>query len=181
LSGNSNAPLNVPAPRHAARPNFGNDASMTSIHPIIAVLLAALAGAGLAVQSGSNAVLGRMLGHPMWASFWQFAAGTVLIIAIMLVLRVPTPAFAATAAQAPWWVWIGFITGSYFVVAALSLAPAIGVGGFIAALVAGQMIASLMLDHYGLVGLAVRPMTLARAAGAAFIIVGVMLIQVPRS
>jgi bacterial/archaeal transporter family-2 protein len=154
---------------------------MTTMSPVVAILLAALAGAGIACQSGTNAVLGRMLGHPMWASFWQFAAGTVLIMAIMVALRVPYPAFAATAAGAPWWVWIGFITGSYFVVSALSLAPVIGVGGFIAALVAGQMIASLVLDHYGLVGLAVRPITLARAAGAAFIILGVLLIQIPRS
>lgn len=151
-----------------------------SVGPTLAIFLAALAGAGLAVQSGTNAVLGRMLGHPMWASFWQFAAGTVLIVAIMIAVRVPIPAFAATAATGPWWVWIGFFTGSFFVVAALSLAPVIGVGGFIAALVAGQMIASLALDHYGLVGLAVRPLTLARAAGAAFIIAGVLLIQIPR-
>ena len=147
----------------------------------LAILIASLAGAGLAVQSGTNAVLGRMLGHPMWASFWQFAAGTLLIIVMMMVLRVPIPAFAATAATGPWWVWIGFVTGSFFVVAALSLAPIIGVGGFIASLVAGQMIASLVLDHFGLVGLAVRPMTAARLTGGVLIIVGVMLIQVPRS
>lgn len=151
------------------------------MNPTVAILIASLAGAGLAVQSGTNAVLGRMLGHPMWASFWQFAAGTVLIIVIMIALRVPMPAFAATAAVGPWWVWIGFFTGSFFVVAALSLAPVIGVGGFIAALVAGQMIASLVLDHYGLVGLAVRPMTLARVAGAVLMIAGVLLIQIPRN
>ena len=154
---------------------------MTSMSPIFAILLAALAGAGLAVQSGTNAVLGRMLGHPMWASFWQFAAGTILIVIMMIALRVPYPAFAGTAVGAPWWVWIGFITGSYFVVAALSLAPVIGVGGFIAALVAGQMIASLILDHYGMVGLMPRPMTAARVLGAVLIIAGVLLIQVPRS
>ena len=154
---------------------------MTSIGPTLAILIAALAGAGLALQSGTNAVLGRMLGHPMWASFWQFAAGTVLIVAMMVALRVPMPAFAATAATGPWWVWVGFFTGSFFVVAALSLSPIIGVGGFIAALVAGQMIASLILDHFGLVGLAERPITLARAAGAFLIIAGVLLIQVPRS
>jgi bacterial/archaeal transporter family-2 protein len=153
---------------------------MNSVGPSLAIFLAALAGAGLAVQSGTNAVLGRMLGHPMWASFWQFAAGTVLIVAIMVALRVPMPAFAATAASGPWWVWIGFFTGSFFVVAALSLAPVIGVGGFIAALVAGQMIASLLLDHFGLVGLAVRPLTPARVGGAALIIAGVLLSQVPR-
>lgn len=149
--------------------------------PLLAIVLAALAGAGLALQSGTNAVLGRNLGHPMWASFWQFAAGTVLMVAIMVALRVPMPAFTATAATAPWWVWIGFATGSFFVVAALSLSPVIGVGGFIASLVAGQMIASLLLDHFGLVGLAVRPLTFARAVGATLIIAGVLLIQVPRS
>ena len=154
---------------------------MPSLPPLVAIFLAALAGAGLAVQSGTNAVLGRMLGHPMWASFWQFAAGTVLIIALMVALRVPTPAFAATAATAPWWVWVGFITGSYFVIAALSLAPVIGVGGFIASLVAGQMIASLLLDHYGLVGFAVRPLTLAKVVGASLIIAGVLLIQLQRN
>jgi bacterial/archaeal transporter family-2 protein len=151
-----------------------------NIGPGLAIFIAALAGAGIAAQSGTNAVLGRMLGHPMWASFWQFAAGTVLMVVIMLVMRVPVPAFAATAANGPWWVWIGFVTGSLFVVAGLSLTPVIGVGGFIAALVAGQMIASLMLDHFGLVGLAVRPLTLTRAAGAALIVAGVLLIQVPR-
>jgi bacterial/archaeal transporter family-2 protein len=153
---------------------------MASIGPHLALLIAAIAGAGIATQSGTNAVLGRMLGHPMWASFWQFAAGTVLIVAVMIVMRVPMPAFAATAATGPWWVWIGFITGSIFVVAGLGLTPIIGVGGFIAALVAGQMIASLVLDHFGLVGLAVRPLTWARACGAAMIIGGVLLIQMPR-
>ena len=153
---------------------------MPSVGPVLAILLASLAGAGLAVQSGTNAVLGRMLGHPMWASFWQFAAGTVVIVAVMVALRVPAPAFAATAATGPWWVWIGCFTGAYFIVAALSLAPVIGVGGFIAALVAGQMLASLVLDHFGLVGLAVRPLTLARAIGGVLIIAGVLLIQTPR-
>ena len=153
---------------------------MPTIGPTLAVLIAALAGAGLAVQSGSNAVLGRMLGHPMWATLWQFAAATVLVVVVMAVLKVPMPAFGATAATGPWWVWIGFATGTFFVIAALGLSPVIGVGGFIAALVAGQMIASLVLDHYGLVGLAVRPLTLARVAGAALIVAGVLLIQMPR-
>ena len=151
-----------------------------TLSPALAIVLAALAGAGLAVQSGTNAVLGRMLGHPMWATFWQFAAGTVLIVAMLIALRVPTPAVGATFAIGPWWVWIGFITGAYFVISALSLAPVIGVGGFIAALVAGQMITSIILDHFGLVGLAVRPLTLMRAGGALLIIAGVLMIQVPR-
>ena len=85
------------------------------MNPNFAIFIAAAAGAGLAIQSCTNAVLGRMLGHPIWATFWQFAAGTVFIIMIMMVLQVPQPAFATTAATGPWWVWIGFFTGSFFV------------------------------------------------------------------
>jgi bacterial/archaeal transporter family-2 protein len=151
---------------------------MFTLSPLLAVALAALAGVGIAVQSATNASLGRALGHPMWASFWQFAAGTVLIMAIMFALRVPAPTIAA-ATTAPWWIWIGFITGSYFVVAGLSLSPVIGVGGFIAALVAGQMITAVVLDHYGLVGMTERPLTWARIAGGLFIVVGVLLIMAP--
>jgi transporter family-2 protein len=150
------------------------------IGPWLAIFFAALAGVGLAVQSGSNAVLGRLLGHPMWALFWQFAAGTLLVVALMVAMRVPYPAFAAASATGPWWIWIGCATGTYFIFAALSLSPVIGVGGFIAALVAGQMIAALALDHFGLVGLEERPLTAMRALGGLLIIAGVLLIQGPR-
>ena len=49
---------------------------------------------------------------------------------------------------------------------------------FVALLVTGQMLASLTLDHFGLLGVPVQPATLVRMAGAAFLILGVVLIRI---
>jgi len=63
------------------------------------------------------------------------------------------------------------------VLAAIVLAPRLGAATLIAAVVAGQMITSLVLDQYGLVGFPVHSMTLVRLLGAALVIAGVILIQ----
>ena len=153
---------------------------MASIGTSLALAIAAAAGAGVAAQAGVNAQLGRYLGHPLWASLASFGLGTALTLPLLVAWKVPAPDIAA-AAGGPWWIWIGGAMGLFFVTAALVLAPQTGIGAFLAAMVAGQMVASLAIDHFGLLGLAVRPVSLARAAGAAFMIVGVLLIQSPRS
>ena len=153
---------------------------MPSIGPTLAILIAAIAGAGVAVQAGFNAQLARHIGHPLWASLVSFGLGTLLILPLLASFGVPAPDLAR-ALKGPWWIWLGGAMGLFFVTAALILAPRTGIAVFLAAMVAGQMIASLALDHYGLIGLPVRPLTIVRAAGAALIIAGVLLIQLRQS
>ena len=128
------------------------------------------------MQAGINAQLARHLGHPLWASLVSFGLGTILILPLLASFGVPAPDFAR-AAKGPWWIWLGGAMGLFFVTAALVLAPRTGIAVFLAAMVAGQLIASMLLDHYGLIGLPVRPFTLVRALGAALVIAGVVLIQ----
>ena len=79
------------------------------------LLLAVLAGGGLAVQAAVNAELGRGLGHPISAAMVSFAVGTLLLIAYVLVLRLPLPSLAKFAAV-PWWTWLaGGLLGAYFI------------------------------------------------------------------
>jgi transporter family-2 protein len=73
--------------------------------------------------------------------------------------------------------WSGGIIGALYVLAAVVLAPRLGAGTLVAAVVAGQMITSLVLDHYGLIGFPVHPLSAVRFIGAALIIMGVVLIQ----
>jgi len=153
---------------------------MTSLATAVALLIAALAGTALATQAGINAQLGKYLGHPLWATFVSFAVGTLLMIPLLLIWRVPEPAFAL-AAKAPWWIWTGGAIGVFFVTAALMLAPKTGIAAFLAAMIAGQMLASLVIDHYGLIGLEVRPITWSRALGTALIVVGVLVGQLQRT
>jgi transporter family-2 protein len=57
------------------------------------------------------------------------------------------------------------------------LAPRLGAATLVAALVAGQMVASLLIDHYGWVGFAVHPVNPVRILGAALVVGGVVLVQ----
>ena len=62
-------------------------------------------------------------------------------------------------------------------VATIVLAPRLGAATLVAAVVAGQMLASVLLDQYGLVGFPVHPLSALRLLGAGLVIGGVMLIQ----
>ena len=57
------------------------------------------------------------------------------------------------------------------------LAPRLGAAPLIAAVVAGQMLASVALDHYALAGFPPHPVTLQRVAGVILVIGGVALVR----
>lgn len=143
---------------------------------ILFLLLALAAGVLLPVQAGLNAQLRSALGSPAAAALVSFLVGTAGLAAVALLLRTPLPLGGAWAATRPWQ-WSGGLIGAVYVLAAIVLAPRLGAATLIAAVVAGQMITSLLLDQYGLVGFPVHSLTLVRLFGAALVIAGVILIQ----
>jgi transporter family-2 protein len=140
------------------------------------LLLALLAGALLPVQTGVNVQLRAALGEPLAAALVSFMVGTLGLGALVLLLRVPAP--IATAWQrSEWWHWIGGLLGAGYIVLAIVIAPRLGAATFIAVVVAGQMLSSLVLDQYGWVGFAEHPVSPLRLLGAALVVGGVVLVQ----
>jgi transporter family-2 protein len=140
------------------------------------LLLALAAGVLLPVQAGINAQLRSALGSPLAAALVSFLVGTAGLALFTLVLRVPTPFRAAWVGSA-WWQWMGGLFGAVYVLITIILAPKLGAATLIAAVVAGQMMASLILDQYGLVGFPLHPVSTLRLLGAALVIAGVVLVQ----
>ncbi|HEU4588940.1 MAG TPA: DMT family transporter [Gemmatimonadales bacterium] len=138
--------------------------------------LAALAGVLLPVQAGINAQLRRPLGSPLAATFVSFLIGTIAVLLVLLALRPPL-ALSGAWERSSWWHWTGGLLGAAYVLLSIVLAPRLGAATLIAAVVAGQMITSLVLDQFGLVGFPFHPITPVRIAGAMLIIAGVLLIQ----
>ena len=143
---------------------------------ILLLLLALAAGVLLPVQAGVNAQLRSVVGSPLTAALVSFLVGTAGLGTAAVILRAPT-ALRAAWAVSPWWLWIGGLIGALYVVATIVLAPRLGAASLVAAVVAGQMIASLLLDQYGLLGFPTHPMNGLRVLGAALVIVGVILVQ----
>ena len=149
---------------------------MSTLHWAGLLLLAVVAGAVVPFQSAINANLTRGLGHPLWATLASLLVSIVVLLPIMLAMRLPLPSLAFIS-KAPLWMWAGGAFGVCFISLALMLLPKLGASGFIALAMAGQILASLLLDHFGLFGLVERQLTTPRILGALLLIVGVALIQ----
>ena len=151
-------------------------ATGTTIFQWLPMGVALLAGAAVPLQGASNAALGRALGHPLWATMVSLVVSMLVVLPLMGSMLVQAPRLVL-ALSGPWWLWLGGIVGVVYLTTALVLLPRLGATSFIVCVIAGQMLASLLLDHFGLMGLPVKPVGLARMAGVALILVGIWLQQ----
>lgn len=139
-------------------------------------VLAIIAGTLIPLQAGLNAQLRFRLDSPYYATLVSITVSLVAIGLYCLAARPPLPVLAQ-AAQSPWWVWAGGIVGVVYIFMVLLLAPKLGATALIASIIGGQMLCSLLLDQYGLIGFAQHPINLGRAAGILLLFAGVVLIQ----
>lgn len=149
---------------------------MPNLGPSSLLFAALLAGAAVPFQAGANATLGRLLGHPLWATLVSLGISLVLVIPVMLASKVPVPMVGALL-KGPWWIWIGGVGGVIYITAALLLSPKVGAASFIVAVIAGQMATSLIIDHFGLMGFTARPVSFARITGLLLIVAGLAVTQ----
>lgn len=140
------------------------------------IALAILAGAMIPVQTASNTALGKSLGHPFWSSFAVFIVAMLAIAATILVTRIDLPTGAAIW-SAPWWAWLGGLLGAVYIFLLIYLAPKLGIGTVTALVVAGQILAAVVIDHFGLLNFPVHGLSIYRVAGVALMIAGVTLIR----
>jgi transporter family-2 protein len=137
--------------------------------------VALLAGIGLTLQIGLNAALRTTFGSAGIAALTNFLVGTAGLVLFLLATRTSLPDRSALGA-APGWAWFGGLLGAFYVATATIAGPRIGAAAFLAITVLGQLCASLVVDHYGLVGFSRDPVTPVRLAGAALLFAGVWLI-----
>jgi transporter family-2 protein len=140
------------------------------------ILLAVSAGVSLVVQQALNTNLRAALGSAAWSGFVSYLVGVICMAVLALAMGDPIPS-ASVQARIPWWGWSGGLFGAIFIAFAILLIPRLGAATFFALLVTGQMLASLAFDHFGLLGVPVQPASLVRLLGAAFLILGVVLVR----
>jgi transporter family-2 protein len=140
-------------------------------------LVVALAtGAAIAVQTLANSRLRVALGTPVWAAIAQFIVGLAALAAIAVLMRQPAPDTGALS-RMPWWGWVGGAVGALFIVVSIVLTPRLGTALTLATITVGQMVAALVLDHYGWLGAPVIRLSLPRALGVACLLAGIALMR----
>jgi transporter family-2 protein len=140
-------------------------------------LVGIVSGMLIALQAPINAQLARGLGNPIAAAAASFFAGTVVLVAISLVVSQTQNLSIAWRVPPLWMFVVGGCLGAAFVTFSLILTPKLGAAATMAFIVAGQLLAGLLLDRMGYFDLAVREITLGRMTGAVLLLAGALLIR----
>ncbi|WP_460915102.1 DMT family transporter [Spirosoma areae] len=139
------------------------------------LLLAFLTGLAITVQAGVNANLRQAMTNPVLAAAISFGSGFLSLVLFLLVSGSAAPTFE-TIRQVSWWKWTGGLIGAVYVTTVIVSVPKIGTANLISLSVAGQLIAALVLDHYGFLGFALHPANGWRLLGVSLIVAGVLLV-----
>jgi transporter family-2 protein len=141
----------------------------------LALLATVAAGGVVAAQAPANNVLSERLGT-FGAASVNFLVGTICVLIV-------TFAFAGGldgdegARTPPWYYWVlGGLGGVAIVVTTLVAVRELGAGGVTAAVIAGQLTLSVVLDRLGVLGLEERAVTWDKVLGIALLAAGTVLV-----
>ncbi len=140
------------------------------------MLIALLAGAMMPTQAATNNKMAAFADSPVLAAIISFLVGTVALFAYTLLSGIPLTNISAIK-EAPAVAWAGGFLGAFFVAATVALVPRLGVAMTFSLIVAGQMVVTLIIDHFGLLGVPVKEVSIARIGGIVLIAAGVVLIR----
>lgn len=146
---------------------------------LVLVLLSILVGALVPVQAGINATLAHHGGHPLFGMAANMTLATLTVFTGILVLRVPLP-FASALGSAPWYAWLGGFCGAVLVFSAITIAPRLGAAPYVCATIVGTVIASLLVDHFGLLAFRPQPISGTRLVGSVLVVLGMVLVNYRR-
>jgi transporter family-2 protein len=138
--------------------------------------LALLAGVSVVIQQVLNANLRVELNSAVWSGFVSYLLGLACMALLAITLSEPVPSIGLVA-RVPIWAWTGGLFGAIFIGLAIILTHKLGAAALIALVITGQMIAAIVFDHFGWLGLAQRPIDLSRLIGVGLLVAGVVLIR----
>eukprot|EP00499_Haloplacidia_sp_CaronLabIsolate_P011297 CAMPEP_0196772238 /NCGR_PEP_ID=MMETSP1104-20130614/2122_1 /TAXON_ID=33652 /ORGANISM="Cafeteria sp., Strain Caron Lab Isolate" /LENGTH=401 /DNA_ID=CAMNT_0042142371 /DNA_START=24 /DNA_END=1229 /DNA_ORIENTATION=+ len=161
-----------------------NDADVGTGTAAVLALLCAFSGTAAPLQTVINSKVGAAIRSPLGAALLSFAVGTlVLLLASIVVCLIDQGVWSGLGdgfQAARWWEYSGGAPGAVYVYLALKLAPTVGIATFFVSLIAGQLSASLVLDHIGAFGFDKRSASALRVAGVLTAFIGVAIIQYAR-
>ena len=140
----------------------------------LAVVLGAGAGCLVGMQAPINSRLGRSVGGIQAATF-SFLVGTTALVALSAVLRGGLGSLGHVG-RAPWWALVGGLLGAVYVFVAIEAVRTLGASGLTAVVIAGQLVISVIIDRFGLLGIAKQHISAGRVVGLVLLVAGVALV-----
>jgi transporter family-2 protein len=140
----------------------------------LAVLLGVGAGCLVGMQAPINSRLGKTVGS-IEAATISFLVGTVALVLILLIARGGLGGVGQIG-RVPWWALIGGLLGAVYVSVALVAVRTLGASGLTAVVITGQLAISVVIDRFGLLGIARQNVGVQRITGLVLLVAGVVLV-----
>ncbi|MDI9876643.1 DMT family transporter [Flectobacillus rivi] len=143
---------------------------------ILYVILTLLVGFCFPIMASSNGILGRSLGSPFVATLAVFQLGSLLLIALIIGTKETIPSWQQFH-EIDWKVWAG---GCIVILNLITftVAPSkIGIANMIVIFVAGQIISSVIAEHFGLLRFPIHSISWQRVLGILLLVLGVILVK----
>ena len=140
----------------------------------LAVLLGVGAGCLVGMQAPINSRLGKSVGTIQAATF-SFLVGTVALLLLASFWHGGLGSLGRVG-HAPWWALIGGLFGAVYVSVALVAVRTLGASGLTAVVITGQLAISVVIDRFGLLGIAKQHIGASRVIGLALLIAGFLLV-----
>ena len=143
--------------------------------------LSLVSGMILTLQVGINGQLRSKVGSPLLSSLISFLVGTlglVLVFAYFLFSGTyALPDNANKLKSIPWWMFTGGLLGAFYIFVTIFASPKIGFANMFSLVICGQIILSILFDHFGFLGNEIHLITPQRLLGVALLIIGAAIIQ----
>lgn len=139
------------------------------------IVMAVIAGAFLPMQGSMNSKLAKAGENPVYASMISFTIGVLALVAYIL-LTSQNVSWKGLK-DAPSYSWLGGVLGAFYVTVIVFAFPKIGPGLTFGLVVAGQLITSMVMEHFQIMGTPHQPISLGRIIGILLIIAGVVAVK----
>ena len=138
------------------------------------IAFAFLLGVAMPLQTGVNMSLTQGWTHHtlLTAMFSSLVTSTSLAIALF-VTRLSLPQMKLM----PIWQYTGGLLGASMLLGSIIVGPRLGAAALIALVLAGQLCAAVIFDHFGILGFSAKAVTLTRLFGIVLIGVGAFLVR----
>lgn len=142
----------------------------------IYIFLALIAGCMIPFQSAINAGLGKSLQSPYFSALAVFIIAFLGISIYILASKQHVPQLSQFT-NAPKWSYLGGVLGGIYILMIVLLAPKLGIGNVTVMVLLGQVMAAMLIDHFGLLGTTVHLISWKRLAGVFLMIAGIFLVK----
>jgi len=137
-------------------------------------IIMALAGIGIPVLAALNAQLGARIGSPAAAATVLFIVAFTVSLVVALIVA---PQGFAKMPAAPRHLFLAGVLVAFYILSITFIAPRFGVGNAVFFVLLGQLFSAALIDHFGLFGAQISPLSLTRAAGIGTMALGVWITQ----